>query len=283
MRMLAWDESKVTSTGAIGSAIRSALGRGASSAPRARATPARRGLGCAICSGGGRAPIILEAERWLSRAASRFLARKQGEGVLVRRAPMTQPGTGAAARRGGAAFFDLDKTLMEAAPRCTWTGRIPGGPISSARCRTSRQCPLRLQGSTDAATDALRARKCSVDRRPARVDLARLTPDVLRESCRRVPQMLDVAWRHQEPGGVYIVRPRAGDRRAAGSCTRVHGGIGARSEIRDGVYTGRPDGPFTYREGKAEAIRQSPPVRGSTWPSRTRTRTQSRIYRCSAP
>ena len=33
------------------------------------------------------------------------------------------------------------------------------------------------------------------------------------------------------------------------------GGIGVRSEIRDGVYTGRPDGPFTYREGKAEAIR----------------------------
>ena len=34
------------------------------------------------------------------------------------------------------------------------------------------------------------------------------------------------------------------------------GGIGARSEVRDGVYTGRPEGPFTYREGKAEAIRQ---------------------------
>src|SRR5690606_26061257 len=33
------------------------------------------------------------------------------------------------------------------------------------------------------------------------------------------------------------------------------GGIGARSEIVDGVYTGRPDGPFTYREGKADAIR----------------------------
>ena len=29
-----------------------------------------------------------------------------------------------------------------------------------------------------------------------------------------------------------------------------------RSEVRDGVYTGRPAGPFTYREGKAEAIRE---------------------------
>jgi phosphoserine phosphatase len=33
------------------------------------------------------------------------------------------------------------------------------------------------------------------------------------------------------------------------------GGIGSRSEIVDGVYTGRPGGPFTYREGKAHAIR----------------------------
>src|SRR5436190_10202370 len=34
------------------------------------------------------------------------------------------------------------------------------------------------------------------------------------------------------------------------------GGIGSRSEVQDGVYTGRPAGPFTYREGKAEAIRE---------------------------
>ncbi len=35
----------------------------------------------------------------------------------------------------------------------------------------------------------------------------------------------------------------------------LDGGIGTRSEIKDGIYTGRPDGPFTYRSGKAEAIR----------------------------
>ena len=36
----------------------------------------------------------------------------------------------------------------------------------------------------------------------------------------------------------------------------LDGGIGMRSEVNDGVYTGRPAGPFTYREGKAEAIRE---------------------------
>jgi phosphoserine phosphatase len=34
------------------------------------------------------------------------------------------------------------------------------------------------------------------------------------------------------------------------------GGIGSRSEIVDGVYTGRAGGPFTYREGKADAMRE---------------------------
>ena len=35
------------------------------------------------------------------------------------------------------------------------------------------------------------------------------------------------------------------------------GGIGSRSEVVDGIYTGRPGGPFAYREGKAEAIRDA--------------------------
>jgi phosphoserine phosphatase len=70
--------------------------------------------------------------------------------------------------------------------------------------------------------------------------------------------MLDVAWRHQDAGRpVYIVT--AASQEIAELLAHVlvfDGGIGARSEIRDGVYTGRPEGPFTYREGKAEAIRQ---------------------------
>ena len=34
------------------------------------------------------------------------------------------------------------------------------------------------------------------------------------------------------------------------------GAVGARSEIVDGRYTGRAAGPFTYREGKAQAMRE---------------------------
>jgi phosphoserine phosphatase len=34
------------------------------------------------------------------------------------------------------------------------------------------------------------------------------------------------------------------------------GAVGSVAEVVDGYYTGRPGGPFTYREGKAQAIRE---------------------------
>ena len=43
---------------------------------------------------------------------------------------------------------------------------------------------------------------------------------------------------------------------ALGRVLVLDGGIGMRSEAIDGVYTGKPGGPFTYREGKADAIRE---------------------------
>jgi len=96
--------------------------------------------------------------------------------------------------------------------------------------------------------------------------------------------MLDVAWRHQDAGRpVYIVT--AASQEIAELLAHVlvfDGGIGARSEIRDGVYTGRR----TVRSLQGGQGGSDPPGRrreGIDWPSRTRTRTQSRIYDASAP
>jgi phosphoserine phosphatase len=76
--------------------------------------------------------------------------------------------------------------------------------------------------------------------------------------------MLAVAWEHQDAGRpVFIVT--AASQEMAGMLAHVlnfDGGIGTRSEVRDGIYTGRPAGPFTYREGKAEAIREVAAERG---------------------
>src|SRR4051794_2062533 len=163
---------------------------------------------------------------------------------------------------GGAAFFDLDKTLMEGSSAFHFArASYKAGQLSRRQlARDVRDnIRFRLKGSTDEATDALRARVYEAIAGRRVVDLARLTPEILAGILPRVyPQMLDVAYRHQDAGRpAYIVT--AASQEIAELLAHVlvfDGGIGARSEVRDGVYTGRPEGPFTYREGKAEAISQ---------------------------
>jgi HAD superfamily hydrolase (TIGR01490 family) len=118
---------------------------------------------------------------------------------------------------------------------------------------------FRLRGSTDEGTEALRERISSaVAGVPVRT-LMRLSPDILAGVLPRVyPEMLREGYAHQDAGrSVHIVT--AASQEMAEMLAHVlgfDGGIGYRSEIVDGVYTGRPDGPFTYREGKAEAVRE---------------------------
>ncbi|MDQ3675932.1 MAG: HAD-IB family hydrolase [Actinomycetota bacterium] len=117
---------------------------------------------------------------------------------------------------------------------------------------------FRLFGSTDAGTDRVRARLGAyIEGVPVR-ELQRLAPRVLSGVLPRLyPQMLEIAYEHQDAGrAVYICT--AASQEMAGLLAYVlgfDGGIGSRSEVRDGVYTGREGGIFTYREGKARAVR----------------------------
>jgi HAD superfamily hydrolase (TIGR01490 family) len=90
-------------------------------------------------------------------------------------------------------------------------------------------------------------------------DIERMGPDFLAGILPRInPQMLSIAYAHQDAGRpVYICTAASQEVAAllAGVLT-FDGAIGTRSEIADGAYTGRLDGPFTYREGKATAIRE---------------------------
>ena len=162
----------------------------------------------------------------------------------------------------GAAFFDLDKTLMEGSSAIHF-GRAAyqAGLISKRQLARDAwaNVQFRIKGSTDETTQALWDRILDSIAGKRVTDLARLGPQILSGVLPRLyPQMLAVAWGHQDAGRpVYIVT--AASQELSELLARVvvfDGGIGVRSEIRDGVYTGRPDGPFTYREGKAEAIRQ---------------------------
>ncbi len=119
---------------------------------------------------------------------------------------------------------------------------------------------FRLRGSNDQDTHELRDR-ISRSLAGTRVrDLERLGADVLAGVLPRIyPQMLRVAHEHQDAGRpAYIVT--AASQELAEMLAQVlafDGGIGSQfSEVRDGVYTGRPTGLFVYRSEKAQAVRQ---------------------------
>ena len=161
----------------------------------------------------------------------------------------------------GAAFFDLDKTLMQgssafqfarAAHRTGLMGRRQLIADGWANLR------FRLRGATDADSLALRERIASGLEGTRVVELERLGAGVLAGVLPRMyPRMLALAHAHQDAGRqVYIVT--AASQGLADILAQVlafDGAIGSElSEVVDGVYTGRPSGLFAYRTGKARAI-----------------------------
>jgi HAD superfamily hydrolase (TIGR01490 family) len=164
--------------------------------------------------------------------------------------------------RKGAAFFDLDKTLIEGSSAFHFArASYRAGLMTRRRLASDGWANLkyRLQGSTDESSDELRQRVLNAIRGQRVVDLARLGPHVLAGVLPLLyDEVLAEAYAHQDAGRpAYIVT--AASQELAESLAGVlvfDGGIGMRSEVRDGVYTGRADGPFTYREGKAQAIRE---------------------------
>src|SRR5918998_4514375 len=167
-----------------------------------------------------------------------------------------------AAEPQGAAFFDLDKTLIEGSSALHF-GRAAYKHGMLSRRQLARDAwaniKFRLQGSNDADTDALRQRILDSLAGQRVIDLQRLGPDVLAGILPLLYRdVLREAYAHQDAGRrAYIVT--AASQELAEVLAHVlvlDGGLGMRAEVRDGVYTGRSAGPFTYREGKAEAIRQ---------------------------
>ncbi len=162
----------------------------------------------------------------------------------------------------GAAFFDLDRTLMAGSSGLYWARAARGAGLLTRR-RIARygweNVKFRLRGSTDQATDRVRREVGEMISGQRVVDLQRLAPKVLAGVLPRLyPQMLAVAHAHQDAGRpVYICT--AASQEMAEMLAHVlsfDGALGARSEVVDGRYTGRAAGPFTYREGKSVAMRE---------------------------
>ena len=167
----------------------------------------------------------------------------------------------AMATERAAAFFDLDKTLMEGASGLHFArAAYRAGLVSRRRLARDvwENVRFRLEGSTDEKADAVRERVLEAMAGVPRVRLSRLGPEVLAGILPAVyPEMLRVAWQHQDAGRpAYIVTAASQD--LAAMLARVlvlDGGVGTPYEVEDGRYTGRLAGPFTYGEGKAEALR----------------------------
>jgi HAD superfamily hydrolase (TIGR01490 family) len=168
----------------------------------------------------------------------------------------------------GAAFFDLDRTLMAGSSGLYWARAARGAGLLTRR-RMARygwqNVRFRLRGSTDQATDRVRREAGEMIAGQRVVDLQRLSPKVLAGVLPRLyPTMLDVAHAHQDAGRPVFICTAASQEMAdmLAHVLSFDGAVGARSEIVEGRYTGRAAGPFTYREGKAQAIRELAAERG---------------------
>jgi HAD superfamily hydrolase (TIGR01490 family) len=167
-----------------------------------------------------------------------------------------------------AAFFDLDKTLIEGSSAVHFARAAYTAGMRSRREIAGdlyANLKFRFRGSTDEETDALRDAVLQALAGQREVDLKRLGPTVLAGILPLIyTEVLEEAWSHIDAGRpAYIVTAASHElAETLASVLALTGGIGVRSEVRDGVYTGEPDGPFTYREGKVTAIKDLADVEG---------------------
>ena len=168
------------------------------------------------------------------------------------------PGGGALRRpdEQGAAFFDLDRTLMAGSSAFQF-----GRAALQAGLVTRRQLArdawenvlFRLRGSTDAGTDALRERVGEMLEGVRVRDLQRLAPDVLAGVLPRLyPQMLEIAYGHQDAGRPIFICTAASQEMAElmAIVLTFDGAVGSVSEVVDGHYTGRAGGPVHLPRGQ---------------------------------
>jgi len=162
-----------------------------------------------------------------------------------------------------AAFFDLDKTLMQGSSGFQFARALrEAGMLSRRQLLADGVANLRfrLHGASDAQSEAVRLRVASSLAGVRVRDLERLAaPAIQRILPRLYPQMLEIAYAHQDAGRPTYIVTAAAEGMAAllARVLAFDGGLGSSlSEERDGYYTGRPTGEFLYGAAKAAAVRR---------------------------
>jgi HAD superfamily hydrolase (TIGR01490 family) len=159
-----------------------------------------------------------------------------------------------------AAFFDLDRTLISGSSAFTLAiaARSAGLVPTSQFVRDAvGAIAFRLAGASDETTNQVRERILGAVTGLRHEDLAALSTDVIPTLIERIrpeaQRLLEV--HHRAGRATYIVSASPQEIvQPLALALGMTGGIGTRSEIVDGVYTGLLIGPFCYGEGKVEAI-----------------------------
>jgi HAD superfamily hydrolase (TIGR01490 family) len=168
----------------------------------------------------------------------------------------------------GAAFFDLDRTLISGSSAfdfgiAAWRNKmIPTGDLLKD---AGNALAFRLSGASDEKSSAVRDRILAAVKGGRQEDLIELNEQIIPKVLEKVrPEARGLVQMHQEAGRdcwivsaspQELVDPLA---RALG----MQGGIGTRSEVVDGVYTGKLAGEFCYGQGKAVEIEKLAADRG---------------------
>jgi HAD superfamily hydrolase (TIGR01490 family) len=167
-----------------------------------------------------------------------------------------------------AAFFDLDRTLISGSSAfhfgiAAWRNKLlPTGDL----VRDARNAlTFKLVGATDERSEAVRDRILQAVEGAEQDELIALNEEIVPRILERVrPESRGLIDMHHEAGRdcwivsaspIELVEPLA-------SALGMEGALATTSEVIDGRYTGRLQGPFVYGEGKAEAIEKLSAERG---------------------
>lgn len=170
--------------------------------------------------------------------------------------------TGMASTGPSAAFFDLDRTLISGSSAfdIALAARKAGYLRTTQLARDAVSAlAFKLRGASDDKSDAVRQRILGAVTGMRQDDLVGLNAGVLPKLLDRIrPEARRLLDLHRHAGRatyivsaspVEIVEPLA-------KTLGMTAGIGTRSTVVDGVYTGELDGPFCYGPGKVEAIEE---------------------------
>lgn len=167
---------------------------------------------------------------------------------------------GVAGSGPSAAFFDLDRTLISGSAAFTLAlqarraGLIPN--VDFARDAVGA-VTFKLFGASDDTTTAVRERVLEAVSGIRQSDLQALNVEVLPRLLARLrPEARRLLDRHRQAGRDTFIVSAAPQEivEPLAHSLGMTSGIGTRSVVVDGYYTGELQGPFCYGYGKVEAI-----------------------------